>query len=198
MDMTRMRPVKARVAPKNHTNDMGGPLELKIGVTQQPECIKKWDTKKKPLFLIEQPNSEQDNLTIIRVLFLNSGQRPDILQDSTMHKANVWRVERMKCPEFTDPNMTAEEAAQYKEAWKRMSPSTLSVYLKARYVDALPHPVPLGSWIGTVVDDEEGHWALFTLQAVTLAVKPVEEKRNILLPGDEAFESTRNYQAIVP
>jgi hypothetical protein len=183
-----MKPVTARVWPHNHTSEFGGPLDVKIGVTSQPEILRGW--KKPPLFSLEQP-SDESNLTLLRILFLKHGSKPREATAAEYHTANVWGLQALPVTYTVDPlTLTQDQQVEYNKAWNKAKPSHLTVYLKARYTDALPHPVPLGKWEGTVEEDEHGRWVLFTLQAMTLAVQKVEEKRHILIPGDPEWAKT--------
>lgn len=188
-----MKPVTARVWPHNHTSEFGGPLDVKIGITSQPEVLRGWNPKNKPFFNLEQPQAEKSNLTLLRILFLKHGKYPSppVPTGLLFHYAGVWGLQELPVTYADDPrDLTDEQQKSYSEAWKKVKPSHLTVYLKARYTDALPHPVPLGQWEGTVDEDEHGRWVLFTLQAMTLAVQKVEEKRHILLPGDPGWVET--------
>lgn len=196
MDLKRAKVIQARVWPHNHKNEFGGPLDVKIGVTSQPDALRGWDKKVKPLIALEQPNAEETNLTVLRVLFLKNGSPPDILKDTTLHRANVWGLQELPVPPFGG-ELSDQQVKDYRAEWKRLKPSHLTVYLKARYTKALPHPVPLGKWDGTVIDDEGGRWVLFTLQAMTLAVQKQEKKRNLILPGDPDFDAPPNYKELV-
>lgn len=196
-----MKPVTARVWPHNHTSEFGGPLDVKIGITSQPEVLRGWNPKNKPLFHLEQPQREESNLTMLYLLFLKHGKFPTCLPTHfDFHYAGVWGLQELPVPKLTHEAfeaMTDEQAYEHMVTWKRMKPSHLTVYLKARYTDALPHPVPLGKWEGTVDEDEHGRWVLFTLQAMTLAVQKVEEKRHILVPGDPGYDPPPNYKRII-
>jgi len=86
--------------------------------------------------------------------------------------------------------------ADVRRQWRAMKPTHLTVYIRGRYNDQLPHPVPLGKWEGTMIEDRAGRWVLFSFQAVSLRVQKVETKRNILLPGDSDCDPPPNYSTI--
>jgi len=194
-----MKSVTARVWPHNHTSEFGGPLDVKIGITSQPETLQGWNPKSHPLFDLQQPLSLESNYTILRILFLKHGKNPTpVRPHDAWHKANVWGLQELPVTHIVDPlTLTKEQRVEYAKAWQKVKPSHLTIYLKARYVDALPHPVPLGKWEGTVDEDEHGRWVLFTLQAMTLAVQKVEERRHILIPGDPGYDTPPNYSRII-
>jgi hypothetical protein len=184
MDLKRAKMIQARVWPHNHTDEFGGPLDVKIGVTSQPAALKGWDRKNKPLICLEQPQVAASNFTILRVLFLRDGSPPDTGANSPFHQANSWGLQELPVPNLDVPD---DQIEAYAETWKRLRPTHLTIYIKGRYANSMPHPIPRGKWTGTVIDDEAGRWVLFTLQAVTLAVHRQEKKRSILTPGDPEF-----------
>jgi hypothetical protein len=84
--------------------------------------------------------------------------------------------------------MDDEAREGYFNTWKAMKPSHITIYIKGKYADALPHPVPRGGYQGTLV--ETPRWALFTFQAVTLSVAhPQEEKSPIITLAEDAHVS---------
>lgn len=192
--------VHARVWPHNHRQEFGGPLDLKIGVSSQPDALRGWNAKNKPLFNLEQPLQEESNLTLLRVLFLKHGTKPACCpHDIVWHRANVWGLQELPVPpvdalhDDDGSPIPPERRTEFVHAWRKIKPTHITVYLSGRHVSALPHPVPLGQWEGTVVNDPSNRWVLFTFQAVTLAVQKKEVKRHILLPGDAAFDSITEY-----
>ena len=59
---------RASVHPHRHTNEMGGPLDLKIGYRSQPSIVRDWPKKRAIRIQLIQPD-ERTNLTIIELLF---------------------------------------------------------------------------------------------------------------------------------
>ena len=59
--------------PHGHQDKYQGPWSLRIGTRSQPMVVRDWEGKQ-VLLNIEQPN-EQDNFTLIRVMFLKGGQK---------------------------------------------------------------------------------------------------------------------------
>lgn len=190
-----MRDVRASVYPHNHNREFDGPLDVRIGVTRTPSILQNWNEKVRPLIQLEQPDPTT-NLTLLRILFLAHGSKPTQCV-GVWHQANMWGLKnlvRVEPPEYKD--WTPEEQTTFRETWKKMRPSHITIYLKTRFVDSLPHPIPRGKWTGVLEDDIR--WALFNLQAVSLGVtKKPEPARTILVPGDPTFDATRNNQIIV-
>lgn len=176
--------IGATVWPHNHKDEFKGPHDLRIGVSYQPPLLRGWNPKDRPSLLITQPTPETTNLTVIRIHFSKKKEEEPA---GTRHPS-IWFFTSMPCPDVS-PDRTAEEAAAFREAWKKAHPGTLNVYLKGRWTDSLAHPIPCGRYEGSVqyTDDE----ATFTLQATTLAVQNVAKKSSLILPGDEEFEAYR-------
>lgn len=191
-----IKPVQARVWPHGHNKEFSGPHDVKIGVTSQPAVLVGWNKTNKPLISLEQPRVEESNFTILRILFLKPGVRHPDLPPCAWHKANVWGLRELPYPSGTCQDPELDQAAA--KVWVKNKPSHLTVYLRTRLTSALKHPIPLGKWEGTVTTNEEGHWAVFALQAVTLAVQPVEKKRSaLILPGDPGFDTPPDYKKLV-
>lgn len=60
----------ASIWPHRHTDEMGGPLDIKISFLNQPPVAKEWP-KKQPVWIrLEQPD-ERTNLTLLHIRFRN-------------------------------------------------------------------------------------------------------------------------------
>ena len=166
--------IRASVHPHGHTAEFGGPVDVNIGVRSQPALLRDWDTKQKPRFLIEQPDTGS-NLTLIRVIFGAGGG-----DQSHWHSANVYRK-----------NNVQRQAVAPSGKHVDIDPGGLIVVaIKGRYTNGLPHPLPIGKYQGTC--DEGDGWVLFTLQARTLVARPTQKPRsNLILPGDTAYDEVK-------
>jgi hypothetical protein len=137
---------------------------------------------------------DESNLTFLHVLFLLHGRKPSIIPpDEIFHKANVWGIKECPVP-AVDKDMP--DRKQFVSVWKRMKPSHITVYLPGRHTNAMKHPIPLGKWEGTLSTDDK-RWALFTFQAVTLAVQHKQVKRHILVPGDAEYDTVAEYKSLI-
>lgn len=148
----------ASLHPHGHTQENEGPWSLRIGIQSQPMPVRR-DTKQ-ALLSIEQPNKD-DNFTLLRVMFLKSGQRkPSCVGECTFHRARHYRR----------PGGVVE------------------VRIKKRLGDSFPHPLPIGKYTGSCMYDADGGFAVFNLQARTLR-KEAEpsQPRTIITPGDVAY-----------
>lgn len=154
--------ISGAVHPHGHTSKDVGPFSLRVGMRSQPEVLQKWTTKT-VLFSIEQPN-DQDNFTLIRVLYLRGGtKKPSFVSGCTFHKVK-----------------------QYRRPSKE-----IEVRIKKRYCDALNHPLPTGRYTGTCMYDVDGSFAVLNLQAVSLHKEPEPQKpKTILVPGDKEYDVT--------
>lgn len=154
--------VRASVQPHDHRGT-GGPHDIQIGVRAQSSLMRRWKKGTPVLLDIFQMN-EDNNFTLLRVLFLKPGAK---------------KPRHLKGP--------------YKRAFqRRRKRGDLRVSIKARYSQKLDHPLPVGGYGGTVTYDEEGTFALLSLQAVTLRKKEPEASRPkiIITPGDPCFHES--------
>lgn len=150
---------KASLHPHGHQQQHEGPWSLRIGVKSQPMVVHDWEAKR-VLLNIEQPN-EEDNFTLIRVMFLKSGRKkPSFVAGCKFHRAR----------------------------WYRRSDEVIEVRLKRRLGSSFQHPVPVGKYEGSCMYEADGGFAVFTLQAKTLrrAPKPPMPK-TIITPGDAEY-----------
>lgn len=56
----------ASVWPHRHTDEMGGPLDIKISFRNQPPVVRKW-TKKQPVWILLRQPDERTNLTLLQI-----------------------------------------------------------------------------------------------------------------------------------
>ncbi len=143
-----------------------GPYDLRVGLRSQPPIVRTWGKREPVLLHIEQPN-EEDNFTLIHVMFLKPGApTPSFVKGLRFRKASH----------------------------HRNGDKGLVIGIKIRYTNSLPHPVPTGRYPGNLVYDTAGRFAVLTLQAGTLRKAPEPAKpRTIIQPGDpEYYESLEN------
>lgn len=148
-----------------------GPHDMRIAFKNQIAIVQSWPSKRSVLFSIDQPN-EDDNFTLLRVLFLRSGTRT---------------------PESVR-GVTFKNARQYGK-----KEGGLKVSIKTRYSSLLLHPLPTGPYQGTVVYDEDNSFALITVQAMTLKKEPEPSKPKIIVTPDDPrfYESTATVKRII-
>lgn len=140
-----------------------GPHNVRFGVKAQPDIVKNWPDKQPVSITIEQPN-EDDNFTIIRVMFLKPGT---------------------PTPSFVK-GVKFKKVRQY-----RNRGGGLEVRIKVRYTNSLPHPLPTGRYVGTSMYDDAGKFAVLTLQAGTLRKAPEPSKpKTIITPDDPEFHES--------
>jgi hypothetical protein len=162
--------VAANVMPHDHEYEGIGPVDIRIGSRHLPDLVKNWHSytgRRKPLFKLAQPN-EDDNFTVLYLLFSKTVGKPGHLKDIRLHRATYFRYTQ----------------------------GSLELRVRARHVQRLPHPLPFRVWYGTL--QEGPGWVAYTLQGgPSLKLRKTEEKRTILLPGDPDFESTGGHQAAI-
>lgn len=73
----------------------------------------------------------------------------------------------------------SEEEFRNVKGWRRKEKG-ITVYIKRRIYDSVPHPWPTGQWAGYVEFTER--WAVFTIQARSLKVTKQEPERKIIIP----------------
>lgn len=156
--MTKTTRCTASVWPHRHTDELTGPLDLKISYWNQPpfvQIVQKWTKKTKVRMQIEQPD-ERTNLTILRIGFNYLGRT---VRDE-MFSIKPYRLPRDK---------------------------SLKFYIRSRITNQMKHPIPRGQWEGTYTYNEDylPPWCLFTFQAMT--AKVVQKKPLIVVPGEEGF-----------
>lgn len=153
---------RGSLQPRGHTQDHVGPFELRIGSTFQTLIVERW-TAKHVLLAIEQPN-EEDNFTLLRVLFLRSGtMKPSFVAGCKFRNAKVYR----------------------------RKDGMVEVRIKKRYTDSFPHPFPTGKYTGSCMYDVEGRFAFYTLQAMSHRRQPEARKpKTIITPGDTEYDLT--------
>jgi len=154
--------ISGRLHPRGHQLPGIGPFTLRVGRRGQPDIVSNWGAKF-VLLGIEQPN-EDDNFTLIRVLFLLPGRRtPWVAKGMPMKRARVYH------------RKTGE----------------LEVRIRKRFSDKQTHPLPTGQYTGSCIHDVEGGFAVFTLQAISLRKEPETQKpKTIITPGDSTFNVT--------
>lgn len=156
--------IAGRIHPHDHKHSEFGPYDLFIGERNLPEFLHDWPSSanSRPTVYIEQPN-ENDNFTLVKVLFLKSGvKKPWPVAGLTMKRTRFYRKKK-----------------------------GLKVTIRKRLTDAIPHPLPTGKYTGNCVYDVEGRFAAFTFQAVTLRKQPEPQKpKTIVTPGDKAYGDT--------
>ncbi len=147
----------------DHGRNPEGPWSLRIGVVSQPGVVRDWHTKQYVLLNIEQPN-EEDNFTLIRVVYLKSGQKkPSFVSGCKFHRAR----------------------------WHRKGDKVIEVRLRKRLDNSFPHPLPIGKYVGSCMYDVSGGFAVFTLQAMTLCKEAEPSKpKTIIIPGDTEYGLT--------
>ena len=148
--------------PHRHKDQCEGPWFLRIGIRSQPMVVRDWKSRQ-VLLGIEQPN-EQDNFTLIRVMFLKTG---------------------LKTPSFV-------AGVKFQRArWHRKGNEVIETRLKRKLGNSLPHPVPIGKYTGSCMYDGGGGFAVFTLQARTLRMEPEpSQPKTIITPGDAEYGFT--------
>ena len=90
---------------------------------------------------------------------------------------------------FLRPGTSKPPYKYHKAAFNRKKDGTVAIYLKKRYTDTLPHPLPVGPYVGTcVIGDGTTH---YTFQASTLnkTAEPSKPK-TIITPGDVEYDLT--------
>lgn len=182
-----MQEVRASVWPHGHSAEFGGPVDVAIGVRSQPALLRKWDTKQKPYFQIEQPD-QNSNFSLIRVFFGDvMPTRADLV--GKWNNANVYRKTDHR-RQVDEPTGKTDDKGNEIFKTRDIDPgAVIVVNIKGRYTNQLTHPLPVGKYRGTC---EEGEgWVLFTLQARTLVRQSVTQKSNILQPGDFEYQKTK-------
>ncbi len=154
--------VNASLHPCGHRYEHEGPWSLRVGVRSQPTIIHNWKAKQ-VLLSIEQPNTK-DNFTLIRVMYLKSGQKkPSFVAGCKFHRVR----------------------------WRRRRDEVIEVKLKKKMGNPFPHPMPVGKYDGSCMYDVGGGFAVFVLQAMTLRKEPELSKPKIIItPGDTEYGST--------
>lgn len=154
--------ITGRVHPHGHRDKDTGPFDLRIGIKSQPEVLQKWNPKM-VLLSVEQPH-DQDNFTLIRVLYLQGGAtKPPIVSGCTFHRARQ----------------------------SRRRGNEIQVQIKRRYCNSFPHPLPTCRYVGTCMYDVDGKFVVLSLQAVSLRKEPEPQKpKTILTPGDREYDLT--------
>lgn len=159
----------ASVWPHRHTDEMSGPLDIKISFRNQPPLVKGW-TKNHPLYVcLEQPD-EKTNLTMLWLAFDFAGGPCPFTKGHEHHKwynINSYRTPR---------------------------DHSLRFYIKSRVIKSVPHPIPRGKWSGTC--HHTNKWCMFTFQAMTMKVKPKDEPR-IVLP-DGTLPAKKKIKLVIP
>lgn len=151
----------ASVWPHRHTDELTGPLDVKISYRHQPPIVQDWP-KDMPVWVqLEQPD-ERTNLTILKLVF----NRLDNTRAGT--RINQCRIQK---------------------------DNSLKFYIKARITNKMEHPIPRGRWQG--VCDYEDSWCLFTFQAMTMRVKP-KEQRIVLPDGSLPTEKNIKTRIVLP
>lgn len=145
---------RASVHPHRHTNETGGPLDLKIGLRSQPPTVQCWTKGRAIRIRLEQPD-ERTNLTIMRIAFDLKDPRRDgvekFMETQKWYNINQYRIRKT---------------------------GSLTCYLKARITWSVDHPIPTGRYEGTC--EWTDTWCLFTFQAMTMKVQPEESR--IIVP----------------
>lgn len=154
--------VRGNVWPE-HGPGPHGPHIVRFGVRMQPPIIKGWVKGRPVSFSIEQPN-EEDNFTMIRLLFLKGG---------TSIPSAAKGIKFKNLSQF------------------RNKGGGMRVRIKVRYTNSLPHPVPTGTYIGSMFYDLDNTFAFLTLQAGTLRKEPEPSKPKVIItPGDIGFNES--------
>jgi hypothetical protein len=124
--------------------------------------VRDWEGKQ-VLLNIEQPHDE-DNFTLIRVMFLKGGQKtPSFVAGVKFNRVR----------------------------WYRRSDEVIETRLKRKLGNSFQHPVPIGKYEGSCMYDADGGFAVFTLQAMTLRKEPEPSKpKTIITPGDAEYGLT--------
>lgn len=149
----------ASVWPHRHTDEMSGPLDVKISVRNQPSIVAKWP-KGKPVWISLVQPDVHTNLTIIKLGF-------NWLDDENVQtRINQCRISR---------------------------DNSLKFYIKTRLINKVTHPIPRGKWPGMCQYTDK--WCVFTLQAMTMKVKPDEPR--ILLP-DGTLPASKKVRLVMP
>jgi hypothetical protein len=76
----------ASVWPHRHTNELTGPLDVKISYKNQPTIVRDWPKKKRPAISLHQPD-ERTNLTIIKLVFGH-----EYKDNNEWHRINQYRI----------------------------------------------------------------------------------------------------------
>ncbi|KKK49313.1 hypothetical protein LCGC14_3136320 [marine sediment metagenome] len=159
---------RASVHPHRHTNETGGPLDLKIGLRSQPPTVQCWTKGRAIRIRLEQPD-DRTNLTIIQLAFDLKDPRRDgvekFMETQKWYNINQYRIKKS---------------------------NSLTCYLKTRITKTMQHPIPRGRWEGTCVYDYRQ--CTFTFQAMTMKVQPEESR--IIVP-DGSFPASKR-RIIIP
>lgn len=139
--------------PHRHTDEMSGPLDIKISFRNQPPIARTWPKKKTAIVCLDQPD-ERTNLTLIRLILGQSILKAWTRLAGDWHNINQCRTYRS---------------------------GELKFYIKSRITHKMEHPIPRGKWTGTC--EYTDHWCMFTFQAMTMKVKPTDEPRIVLPDG---------------
>ena len=90
---------------------------------------------------------------------------------------------------FLCPGIAKPDYQYHKAAFNRKKDGTVAIYLKKRYTDTLPHPLPVGPYIGTCIIGDGV--ANYTFQASTLTKMAEPSKpKTIITPGDVDYDLT--------
>ena len=143
----------ASIWPHHHTNDMGGPLDIKISFRNQPPIVRGWNKTDTAIVCLEQPD-ERTNLTLLKLVLRKPYRSTHESFNGRWYDINQCRVRR---------------------------DGGLKFYLKVRLVNSVPHPIPRGRWSGGYTYTDR--WCIFIFQAMTMKVKPTDEPRIILPDG---------------
>jgi hypothetical protein len=126
----------ASVWPHRHTNELTGPLDVKISYKNQPPIVRTWAKMKSAWIYLEQPD-ERTNLTIIRLSF---GHNPDpgyrinqcrVGKDDTLKlyiKARI--TNKMEHP---IPRGRWQGTCQYTDEWCVFTFQAMTMKVKPKY-----------------------------------------------------------------
>lgn len=156
----------------------GGPVGITISQTNQPESLKEWPNKKQVYMMMEQPDHEKTNATILRILFSYVDPSGMLLKPPL----DIYKWYRR--PAYIKGN------------------HELGIYVRQRITKGLPHPIPTGQWSGIVEEQPSPTcpWVMYTYGKVTLDVATTTQAKpkysTIIKPGDPLYEETRRIKNV--